>query len=70
MQFGGQTINRPLIPITHSATEMTTKLTDRAKAIDSITLIDNTQATELVTGSTGEVVGVKVKTPSPARRPR
>ncbi len=63
MQFGGHNIKRSIIPITHSGSEMTTKLTDRAKAIDAITLIDNTQATELVTDSTGKVVGVKVKNP-------
>ncbi len=63
MQFGGHNIKRSIIPITHSGSEMTTKLTDRAKAIDSITLIDNTQATELVTDSAGKVVGVKVKNP-------
>lgn len=63
MQFGGHNIKRSIIPITHSGSEMTTKLTDRAKAIDAITLIDNTQATELVTDSAGKVVGVKVKNP-------
>ncbi len=63
MQFGGHNIKRSIIPITHSGSEMTTKLTDRVKTIDAITLIDNTQATELVTDSAGKVVGVKVKNP-------
>lgn len=44
MQFGGHNIKRSIIPITHSGSEMTTKLTNRAEGIDNLVLIDNTQA--------------------------
>lgn len=63
MQFGGHNIKRSIIPITHSGSEMTTKLTDRVRGIDDIVLIDNTKATELVTDDAGAVVGVKVENP-------
>lgn len=63
MQFGGHNIKRSIIPITHSGSEMTTKLTNRVRGIDEIVLIDNTKATELVTDDAGAVVGVKVENP-------
>lgn len=63
MQFGGHNIKRSIIPITHSGSEMTTKLTNRAEGIDNLVLIDNTQATELVTDDKGAVTGVKVVNP-------
>ena len=64
MQFGGHNIKRSIIPITHSGSEMTTKLTNRAEGIDNLVLIDNTKAIELVTDDNGAVVGVKVENPS------
>ena len=63
MQFGGHNIKRSIIPITHSGSEMTTKLTNRAEGIDNLVLIDNTQATELVVDDKGTVTGVKVVNP-------
>lgn len=60
MQFGGHTTKRSIIPITHSGSEMTTKLTARAREIESLTLVDCTQATELVKDGDA-VTGVKVK---------
>lgn len=63
MQFGGHNIKRSIIPITHSGSEMTTKLTDRVNGMDDIVLIDNTKAVELVTDDAGAVVGVKVENP-------
>ncbi len=58
MQFGGHHTKRSLIPLTHSGSEMTTKLTRRAREIDAITLVDCMRATELVKRD-GAVVGVK-----------
>ena len=60
MQFGGHNTKRSIIPITHSGSEMTTKLTKRASEIDALTLAKNSQATELVK-SGDAVAGVKVK---------
>lgn len=59
MQFGGHKIKRSIIPITHSGSEMTTKLTSRAEEIDNLVLAGNTKVTELVTNAGGAVVGVK-----------
>ncbi len=64
MQFGGHNIKRSIIPITHSGSEMTTKLTDRVRNMDGIVLADNTQATELVVGDDGAITGVKVVNPT------
>lgn len=61
MQFGGHTIKRSIIPITHSGSEMTTKLTKRVRTMDNIVLVDNTRAVELVKGSNGAITGVKVE---------
>ncbi|MEG0376409.1 MAG: FAD-binding protein, partial [Raoultibacter sp.] len=61
MQFGGHTIKRSIIPITHSGSEMTSKLTKRAQEIKTLTIIDNTKATELVTDSAGAITGVKAQ---------
>ncbi len=61
MQFGGHHIKRSIIPITHSGSEMTTKLTDRVNTIDEITLLDNTKATELIQDANGAITGVKVE---------
>lgn len=63
MQFGGHNIKRSIIPITHSGSEMTTKLTNRVNGMDDIVLIDNTKAVELVTDDAGAVTGVKVENP-------
>lgn len=60
MQFGGHNTKRSIIPITHSGSEMTTKLTKRASEIDTLTLAKNSQATELVKEGDA-VTGVKVK---------
>ncbi|MFD0702188.1 flavocytochrome c [Slackia equolifaciens] len=60
MQFGGHNIKRSIIPITHSGSEMTTKLTRRVGEIDNIALFNNSQATELVKDGDA-VTGVKVK---------
>ena len=57
MQFGGHNIKRSIIPITHSGSEMTTKLTNRVNGMDDIVLIDNTKAVELVTDDAGAVTG-------------
>lgn len=60
MQFGGHNTKRSIIPITHSGSEMTTKLTKRIGDIENITLVNNTRAIELVkTG--GAITGVKVE---------
>lgn len=60
MQFGGHNTKRSIIPITHSGSEMTTKLTNRVDTIDEITLVNNTRAVELV--KTGDAItGVKVQ---------
>ncbi|MCH4184288.1 MAG: flavocytochrome c [Eggerthellaceae bacterium] len=60
MQFGGHNTKRSIIPITHSGSEMTTKLTTRVKSIDAITLLDNVKASELV--KTGDrITGIKVE---------
>ena len=48
MQFGGHNTKRSIIPITHSGSEMTTKLTKRAGEIDTLTLAKNSPAVELV----------------------
>lgn len=61
MQFGGHNIKRSIIPLTHSGSEMTTKLTDRVDTIDEITLIDNLKATELIQNDQGAITGVKVE---------
>lgn len=53
MQFGGHNIKRSIIPITHSGSEMTTKLTNRVNGMDDIVLVDNTKAVELVTDDAG-----------------
>ena len=60
MQFGGHNTMRSIIPITHSGSEMTTKLTDRVRDIDNISLFNNMQATELVKDG-DKVTGVKLK---------
>lgn len=60
MQFGGHTIKRSIIPITHSGSEMIVKLTKRARDMENLTLVDTTQVTELVKGGSG-VTGIKVK---------
>lgn len=60
MQFGGHNIKRSIIPITHSGSEMTTKLTNRVREIDGISLFNNMQAIELVKDGNA-VTGVKVK---------
>lgn len=60
MQFGGHNTKRSIIPITHSGSEMTTKLTDRVREIDAIALFNNTQATELVKDGDA-IAGIKVK---------
>ena len=60
MQFGGHNTKRSIIPITHSGSEMTTKLTKRVNEIDDITLVDCTRAVELV--KNGDAIsGVKVQ---------
>lgn len=60
MQFGGHTIKRSIIPITHSGSEMTTKLTRRAEEMEGVTLLGNIKAKELV--KNGDAVeGVKVE---------
>ncbi len=59
MQFGGHKTKRSIIPITHSGSEMTTKLTNRAEGIDNLVLVGDTKATELLTNSDGAVTGVK-----------
>ena len=61
MQFGGHNIKRSIIPITHSGSEMTTKLTNRVNTIDEIVLVDNLKATELVQDDSGAITGVKVE---------
>lgn len=61
MQFGGHNIKRSIIPLTHSGSEMTTKLTDRVDTIEEITLIDNLKATELIQNDQGAITGVKVE---------
>ncbi|WP_251179226.1 flavocytochrome c [Adlercreutzia agrestimuris] len=61
MQFGGHNIKRSIIPLTHSGSEMTTKLTNRVGTIDEITLIDNLKATELIQNDQGAITGVKVE---------
>lgn len=61
MQFGGHTIKRSIIPITHSGSEMTSKLTKRVNDMDRIALVDNTRATELIQDASGAVTGVKVQ---------
>ena len=60
MQFGGHNTKRSIIPITHSGSEMTTKLTKRAGEIDTLTLAKNSPAVELVK-SGDAITGVKVK---------
>ncbi len=60
MQFGGHTTKRSIIPITHSGSEMTSKLTKRVNGIDEITLVENTEAIELIKGANG-ITGVKAK---------
>lgn len=60
MQFGGHTIKRSIIPITHSGSEMTTKLTRRAEEMEGVTLLGNIKAKELVKNG-DEVAGVKVE---------
>lgn len=60
MQFGGHNTKRSIIPITHSGSEMTTKLTDRVREIDAIALFNNMQATELVKDGDA-IAGIKVK---------
>lgn len=60
MQFGGHNTKRSIIPITHSGSEMTTKLTKRASEIDNIVLADCTRAVELIKGENG-IAGVKVQ---------
>lgn len=60
MQFGGHNTLRSIIPITHSGSEMTTKLTKRAREIDNIVLVDCTRAVELIKGGDG-ITGVKVQ---------
>lgn len=57
--FGGHSVKRSIIPSGHIGNAMTTKLTARARTIDNITLIDNTQATALVQDASGHVSGVK-----------
>lgn len=59
MLFGGHKTKRSIIPITHSGSEMTTKLTKRVQDIDSITLVNNTRATSLVKDGSGRIVGVE-----------
>lgn len=61
MQFGGHNTKRSIIPITHSGSEMTTKLTKRCREIENIALVDNTKAVELVKGADGAITGVKVE---------
>ncbi|MEC4271933.1 flavocytochrome c [Adlercreutzia sp. R25] len=61
MQFGGHNIKRSIIPITHSGSEMTTKLTNRVNEIDNIVLVDNTKAVELIQGADGAITGVKAQ---------
>ena len=61
MQFGGHSIKRSIIPITHSGSEMTTKLTNRAREIETLTLIGDVKAEELIRDKGGAVTGVKVK---------
>ncbi len=60
MQFGGHNTKRSIIPITHSGSEMTTKLTKRAGEIDTLTLAKNSPADELVK-SGDAITGVKGK---------
>lgn len=60
MQFGGHNTKRSIIPITHSGSEMTTKLTKRAGEIDTLTLAKNSPAVELVK-SGDAITGVKAK---------
>lgn len=61
MHFGGHSIKRSLIPINHSGSEMITKLTKRAEEVKTLSLFENTTATQLVTGTDGAITGVKVK---------
>ncbi|NPD30891.1 flavocytochrome c [Eggerthellaceae bacterium zg-1084] len=60
MQFGGHTTKRSLIPLTHSGSEMTTKLTRRARDISAITLLDCTRALDLVRAGDA-ISGVKAQ---------
>ena len=60
MQFGGHNTKRSIIPITHSGSEMTTKLTNRVRDIENITLVDCTRAIELVKQGDA-ITGVKVQ---------
>lgn len=60
MQFGGHSIKRSIIPITHSGSEMTTKLTNRANEIENLVLIGDMKAEELIREKNGAVTGVKV----------
>lgn len=60
MQFGGHNTKRSIIPITHSGSEMTTKLTKRAGEIENLVLAKNTRALELVKDGDA-VTGVKVQ---------
>ncbi|MEG0461513.1 flavocytochrome c [Gordonibacter sp.] len=61
MQFGGHAIKRSIIPITHSGSEMTSKLTKRVNEMDEIVLVTDTRATELVKDASGAVTGVKMQ---------
>jgi fumarate reductase flavoprotein subunit/urocanate reductase len=59
--FGGHSVKRSLVPRGHSGSEMTVKLTQRAREIKTLSLFDNTRALELVKGPDGAVTGVKTQ---------
>lgn len=57
MQFGGHSVKRSIIPITHSGSEMTTKLTLRAEQISNLSLLSGIKALELKQEN-GKISGV------------
>lgn len=56
--FGGHSVKRSIIPQGHIGNSMTCALTRRAKAIDSLTIVDDTRVTGLRTDQSGAVCGV------------
>lgn len=59
--FGGHSVKRSIIPTGHTGATMITALTNRAEGIDSLTIVNDLQATELITNDEGAVTGVKAK---------
>lgn len=61
MFFGGHSVKRSLVPISHSGSELVSKLIDRAGEFENLSMVANVKVTNLVQNEDGSIGGVKLE---------